>query len=485
MLSSALIHRRAIWLAIVLAAVCAANASGQGVASEPGGHGDPVAPILLALALIALAAAAGGHLMRHLGQAAVLGELLAGLLAANLGYLFRQPVLTVLREGETIRKIIDAALSQNVSLASAAHQLLPAGAHAERLAAVLGGPTGLAAVSVFSFVDLVSRIGVIILLFAVGLETSMREMRQVGNNAFRVAVVGVAVPFVLGVGAVWLLLPDSAHARDIFIGGILTATSVGITARVFRDLKQAHRLEARVILGASVIDDVLGLLVLAVVSALVKTGHVGWLKVAGIGGAAVAFLAGSIGVGLWLMPRVVRVAARLEIQHSKLLFGLGLAFALSWLANSIGLATIIGAFAAGMICEDLFSRELQQEHTLSDLLAPVETLIVPVFFVLMGMQVKLETLGSGRVLALAGVLTAAAIAGKVVSGWACSGPVDRLSIGLGMMPRGEVGLIFAGIGKGLGVVTDAVFSAVVLMVMLTTLLAPPLLKWSLQRNARH
>jgi Kef-type K+ transport system membrane component KefB len=472
-----------VWSAFGIAITSVTPLCAAALAAEQSGHADPVAPILLALVLITIGAAVAGRLMRQFGQAAVLGELLAGVAAANLGYYFHEPVLTVLREGETIRKILDTALTQNVSLAAAAQQLLPSGGATDRLVAVLAGPGGVAAVSIYSFVDLLSRIGVIVLLFAVGLETSLREMRKVGRNAFFVAVVGVVAPFLFGVGVLWLLMPDTPLARDLFIGGILTATSVGITARVFRDLKQTHRIESRVILGAAVIDDVLGLLVLAVVSALVVTGTISWIGIAGIGAKAIVFLAGSIGIGLWLTPRLAKAAARLHIENFKLLFGLGVAFALSWVSNWIGLATIIGAFAAGLICEEFFFKELQQEHTLSDLLAPVETLIVPVFFVLMGMQVKLETLADWNVLALAAALTAVAIAGKVMAGWACSKPVDRLSVGLGMMPRGEVGLVFAGIGKGLGVVTDSVFSAVVVMVMLTTLLAPPLLKWSLQRSA--
>jgi Kef-type K+ transport system membrane component KefB len=193
------------------------------------------------------------------------------------------------------------------------------------------------------------------------------------------------------------------------------------------------------------------------------------------------FLAGAIGVGAWITPRLVRRLARLEIENSKVLFGLGLAFFLSWLADSVGLATIVGAFAAGLVLEELFLDELKG-HSLRELLSPLEALIVPVFFVLMGMQVKLETFADGRVLVMASVLTLAAILGKIVSGWAGGQGLDRLSIGIGMMPRGEVGLIFASIGKGLGVVSDSVFSAVVIMVMVTTLLTPPLLKITLARS---
>jgi len=449
-------------------------------AAASAAHADPVAPILLALMLIALGAALGGRWMSRLGQAAVLGELLVGVLVANLGFYFGQPTLTILREGETIRNITAIAFQQSVTLAQAAHLALPPGPHADSLAAILATPAGLNAVSVYGFVDPLARIAVIVLLFLVGLETSVSEMRQVGKASFFVAVTGVVAPFLLGLGAMAWLTPQSSLARDLFIGGILTATSVGITARVLRDLHQAQRTEAKIILGAAVIDDVLGLLVLAVVSALVVAGRVSVTDIAVIALKALLFLAGSIWIGLRVTPHLVKRLARLEMKNFRLLFGLGFAFALSWLANWAGLAPIVGAFAAGLVLGEFFLSEMEGKHSLRELLSPLESLIVPVFFVLMGMQVKLEAFAELRVIGIAAALTGVAIAGKVVAGLACSRKVSRLGVGIGMMPRGEVGLIFAGIGKGLGVVDDAIFSAAVIMVMITTLLTPPLLKAALK-----
>ncbi|HEV8384338.1 MAG TPA: cation:proton antiporter [Candidatus Acidoferrales bacterium] len=447
-------------------------------------HGDPVAPVLIALMLIAVGASLGGHWMKKLGQPAVLGELLIGMVAANVAYYFREPVITVVREGPTMLAIINAALAQNLSLADAAEKILTPGPHTERLVDVLRSAAAPMAVTVFSFIDQLSRVAVIILLFLVGLETSVHEMGKVGLAAFLVAVIGVVCPFLLGIGLMAWLTPGAPLQKDIFIGAILTATSVGITARVFRDLQQSQRTEAKIILGAAVIDDVLGLVILAVVSGLVVTGSVSLLSVSIITLKAVVFLAVAIGAGMWTTQRMVRRLARLELDNVKLLFGLGFAFLLSWLANSIGLATIVGAFAAGLVLEEFFLEELKG-HTLRDALAPLETLVVPVFFVLMGMQVKLESFADRQVVVIAALLTAVAIAGKLVAGLGCSPKLDRLSIGVGMMPRGEVGLIFASIGKGLGVVSDALFSAVVIMVMVTTLLAPPLLKITLARSERR
>jgi Kef-type K+ transport system membrane component KefB len=444
----------------------------------------PVAPILLALVLIGVAAAVGGRWMRKLGQPAVLGELLVGMVFANLGYYFHNSVITVLREGETMSKLLQVALAQSLSLGEAARQLLLDTQHTRLLIEILSGPTAPAAVTVFEFIDLLSRIAVIVPLFLIGLETSVHEMARVGLSSLQVAVVGVVTPFLLGMGVMAWLVPEAPLAKHVFIGAILTATSVGITARVFRDLKQMERRKAKIILGAAVIDDVLGLMVLAVVSALVLTGTISWLSVTAITLKAVLFLVGSIGVGVWLTPGVVRRLARFEIENLKLLFGLGLAFLFSWLANQVGLANVVGAFAAGLVLEEFFFDALKQQHSLRDLLSPLESLIVPVFFVLMGMQVKFETFADSKVILVAAALTLAAIAGKVVAGLGCipRRGIDRLSVGIGMMPRGEVGLIFASIGKGLGVVSDAVFSAVVIMVLVTTLLAPPLLKLTLARS---
>jgi Na+:H+ antiporter len=448
-------------------------------------HGDPVAPVLIALSLLGFAALLGGRAIEKLGQPRVLGELLVGILFGNIAYWLGDPATTVLREGDTVRTIATTALTHNISLAEAARQLLPPGEHTTRLIAVLGSALGPTTLSIYQFVDLVSRIAVIVLLFLVGLETSVHEMRRVGKTSALVAVVGVVCPFLLGVLAMRWLFPEVSAADDLFIGGILTATSVGVTARIFHDIGQTHRTEAKIILGAAVIDDVLALLVLALVSGLVVTGTLSLGSIAALTIKAAIFLFGSIGIGLWLTPRLFRVLLRVSVRNFRLLFGLGFAFVLAWLADRIGLATIVGAFAAGLILEQLFTKEMQEEHSLRDLLSPLESLVVPIFFVLMGIQVKLETFLDPKAMVVAVALTVAAIVGKVVAGLPMSGKLDRLSVGIGMMPRGEVGLIFAGIGRGLGVVNDTIFSAAVMMVVVTTLLTPPLLNFTLVRSDRE
>jgi Kef-type K+ transport system membrane component KefB len=447
-----------------------------------GGHSDPVVPVLLALVFLTLGAVIGGRLMTSIKQPAVLGELLVGLLAGNLGFLFGNAGLTVLREGDNLRKISEVALTTSTTLANAASQVLH-GREAERVAAALASIHGVDFISIYTFVDLLSRIAILILLFLVGLETSLVEMKRLGKTALIVAVIGIVVPMGLGLGIMKLLHPGSALASDLFVGGVLTATSVGITARVLRDLGQENRDEARVILGAAVIDDVLSLIVLAVVSVLAVTGSVSVVEIGRITLVAAFFLAGSLGIGVWLTPKLVRRLAGAGIHNLKLLFGLGFAFLLAWFANFAGLATIVGAFAAGMILNHFFDNELEGE-SLHKLLSPVESLVVPLFFVWMGIQVKLEALASHDILISGLALTAVAILGKLVSGLGCPSYMNRWAVGIGMMPRGEVGLIFAGIGKGIGVIDDGLFSAVVILVMITTLVAPIFLRLTLGQNSR-
>ena len=438
-------------------------------------HGDPVVPILIASIFITLGAALGGLVMRWLKQPAVLGELLVGLLAGNLGYYFGDPTITVLREGDNLSHIASLALTTHYSLGEAAYKVLPPGSHADLIANLLSGPQGQSYISVYEFIDVVSRIAILVLLFLVGLEISLVEMKRVGKYASYVAIAGIVLPMLLGMGTMKLLHPHSELASDLFIGGILTATSVGITARVLRDLGRENTEEARIILGAAVIDDVLSLIVLAVVSGLAVTGRISIVSIAVTTGKAALFLVASLGIGIWIAPKLVRRLATFGVSNLKLLFGVSFALLLAWLANAAGLATIVGAFAAGMILNGFFDKEVGG-ISLHEMLSPIESLIVPLFFVWMGIQVKLEAMASKEVMLAGLVLTIVAIIGKVAAGWACPSSLNRLAVGFGMMPRGEVGLIFAGIGKATGVVDEGLFSAVILLVMVTTVLAPILLR---------
>lgn len=359
----------------------------------------------------------------------------------------------------------------------------------------------------------IAELGVIVLLLQIGLETRLKDLVQVGGTAFAVGSVGIVVPFLLGAFLVGpLLLPGMELNTYLFLGATLAATSVGITGRVFRDLGRLGTPAARVVLGAAVIDDVLGLVILAVVSSLVQAGSVSLAEVLWIIGKAVLFLGGSIWLGRLVAPHSSRWLARLD-TGSSMLFAQVLAtgLALAWLAHAIGLAPIIGAFAAGLLFEPVFLKDfarpaIVQEiepllpagnidlseklrpilmrhagHQHEHMMEPIGYFFVPVFFVLTGMQVDLATLSDLNIVAVALVLTAAAIVGKLAAGLLAR-KADRWVVGWGMVPRGEVGLIFAMVGKQLGVISESMFSVIVIMVILTTLLTPPVLTWLLKRQ---
>jgi Kef-type K+ transport system membrane component KefB len=261
---------------------------------------------------------------------------------------------------------------------------------------------------------------------------------------------------------------------------------VGITARVLKDLGKLKRKESQIILGAAVIDDVLGLLILAVVSGLVRAAEQGTpLNVAAIlllVAVALLFLAGSLAAGVVLVPRVMRQLSRLRTSGMMLVSALLLAFGLSYLANAAGLAAIVGAFAAGLILEEVHFRGFREDITIEHLIRPISTFLVPIFFVMMGIQVRLETFADLSVLGMAAGLTVAAVIGKQICGLGVLGRgMDRVTVGVGMIPRGEVGLIFASIGRSLRIIDDGIFSAIVIMVMTTTLVTPPVLKLTIAR----
>jgi Kef-type K+ transport system membrane component KefB len=340
-----------------------------------------------------------------------------------------------------------------------------------------------------------AELGVILLLFEVGLESTVGQMARVGSSAALVATLGVVAPFLLGWGASASLLPTAPTQVHVFLGATLTATSVGITARVLKDLGHGDAPEARVILGAAVIDDVLGLLILAAVSAWVTATATGAelavVPLLVIVGKAAVFLGGALGIGLMLTPRLYQHAARLHGSGVLLSLSLGFCFLLSWLSALAGLAPIVGAFAAGLVLERATWAPFAErgEAELEHLLRPVVGLLSPVFFVSMGARVELSSFG-GEALPLAVALCVVAFAGKFVSGLGVlDRTVRRLPVSIGMAPRGEVGLIFANIGLGLRfggqpLIDAATYSAIVLVVLVTTLATPPALAWSLRRGSR-
>ena len=447
-------------------------------------HSDPVAPVILGVTGILFVALVGRFSARKLGFPSVLGELLMGILVGNIAYYFSFDLIMILREGpaifDTMQNLLkgeelELAVINAVGVEGAWHIL-----------DILRGPHGNELLQVAHAVDVFSRYGVIFLLFLVGLDTSIEEMRQVGPDSGRVAIIGVLLPFLLGLLASTLLIENVEFHTSLFLGATLSATSVGITAMVLQEMNMQQTETARIILGAAVFDDVLGLLMLAIVSGIVVTGSVDLIHVAMIIFMATLFLLAALYLGPFLIRFIVRLFHRLDLVEAKMFVSYLFVMVLAWLANLSGLATIIGAFTAGLILHDAYFESWNNDRKcpicIKDLIMPLEVILVPIFFVLMGIQVKLETLLQPGVMMLTAGLVVAAIIGKLVSGFGVFGSSNRWAIGVGMMPRGEVGLVFAAIGKSLGVMDDALFSAVVLMVIVTTLLSPPLLKYYLRRG---
>ncbi len=436
-----------------------AATAGDGTASVAhddhgdGGHKDPVADVLLAIVMILLSAKVCGDLFERLGMPAVLGELSVGVLLGNWALLTGYDMFEFLKLTE-------------------------------------GNQTAYV-------VDILARIGVILLLFEVGLESRIREMLSVGLSSLLAAVLGVVAPMLLGWGIGALLIPEAGPEAHAFLGACLCATSVGITARVLKDLQRSQDPEARIILGAAVIDDVLGLIVLAIVSGVIKThGEVDLMSIARIVGMSFGFLAGALVLGALQFPRLLFKGASYLRGHGLLVVtALVICFGFAYLANVVQLAPIVGAFAAGLILESAHYREVGEKwknYELEDAIAPLSALLVPVFFVAMGIQVDLRSFTNPNVWMLAGGLTVAAIIGKQVCALGVREKgINKTAIGLGMIPRGEVGLIFANEGKrlflkdGSPVIDSDTYSALVVMIMITTMVTPPLLKWSLTRGEKQ
>jgi len=414
------------------------------LAAAAAGHGDAgaVQTVLLALAFAVVCAKLAGEVFERLGQPSVLGELVVGILAGN-ATLFGGPDLSALASSEAL--------------------------------------------------TVMAELGAVLLLFHVGLESTPAEMMAVGGRAAIVAVIGVVTPMLLGFGVGELLHPQESWMFHAFLGAMLSATSVGITARVLKDAGALKAPFARIILGAAVIDDVLGLLVLAVVSGIIAAASSGAAlsagSVASIVVKAFVFLVGSLLIGSYVSPRVFRGALAMRSRGVVLALALGFCFFLSYLALLAGLAPIVGAFAAGLVLEDVHFETLVRrgEPPLHESLEPLTALLVPVFFIRMGMLVDIRAFASASVLAFAAALTLAAILGKLACAVGAPSDVRGLTLGLGMMPRGEVGLIFAGIGAqlmlaGRPVVDAGTYASAVFMVVATTMLTPPLLLWSIRRS---
>jgi Kef-type K+ transport system membrane component KefB len=422
-------------------------------ATETADSSMVLAAVLLSLVVIYLASKVGGELSNRFGLPPVLGELVSGVVV-GVSVLH----LLVFSEGG-----VD---SSNLIIT------------------FLQGTAGLspdAAPGVFAaqseVVSVLAELGVIILLFEIGLESNLKDLMAVGMQASVVAVVGVIVPFTAGtVGLMTLFGIDALPA--IFAGAALTATSIGITSKVLSELGRLNSREGQIILGAAVIDDVLGIIVLAVVASLAKDGAVDVSKVVYLIISASGFLLGAIALGNFFNKSFVAIADKLQTRGELVIPAFIFAFLMAYLAAAIQLEAILGAFAAGLVLEETDKRkELQKQ------ICPIADMLVPIFFVTVGAKTDLGVLNpaipSNREgLIIATFLILVAIFGKVITGFVVFGQpgINRLAIGVGMIPRGEVGLVFLGIGSSIGILSKPLEAAIIMMVILTTFLAPPLLR---------
>lgn len=381
--------------------------------AAPQGDASPVPALLLSLVAVFVATRLLGALAQRFRQPAVLGELVAGIVL-----------------GGSVLGLLDPADPVMHALA---------------------------------------ELGVMVLLFEIGLHTDVRSLARVGAAATAVAGVGVVLPFALGYVVASAFGIPAIPA--LVVGAALTATSVGISARVLSDLGRLDTPAGQIVLGAAVIDDVIGLIILTVVAGIVGGESVTALGIARISVIAIGFVAAAIVLGGMIAPPTFRLVERMRTGGSLGLLALAFAFLLAWLADLAGSALIIGAFAAGLVLHPT-----DQRREIENATTTLGHFFVPIFFASVGAAVDLGALAEPRALAIGGALVIVAIIGKVAAGWA---PVwqrgDRLLTGVAMMPRGEVGLIFAQMGLATGAIGADLFGAIMLMVLVTTLITPPAL----------
>ena len=403
--------------------------------------------IILEILIVLAAAKIGGELAERFHQSSVIGELVFGVLIGPslLGWIDPDALLP---------RITDYAVTG-----------LPSGVS-------LGDAMDVHVLKIFA------EVGVILLLFEVGLESNLKEMIRVGPSAILVGVIGIVVSFVVGYGLSYTFAHFDLWADrwvfHVFVGATLTATSVGITARVLADMGKLNTDEARIILGAAVFDDIGGLLILAIVVGLVGGAALGAWEIGLILLKAVGFLVLSVWLGILLVPPIVdRLATQLRTRGAMLILAFVFMLAISYLAGLAGLATIVGAFAGGLI----LAQSKAHSQIFRDI-RPISALLVPFFFVLLGVQVDLrEIAGRGTAVLIVGViLSIGAILAKLSAGWGVVGSgASRYVVGVGMAPRGEVGLIFAQVGLASKTIGADTYAAVVIVVMATTFFAPPVL----------
>jgi Kef-type K+ transport system membrane component KefB len=453
-------------------------------------HVDPVVPILLALTIITILALIGRSIAQNYNQPSVLGELAIGILIGNIGYWMGSDLITVLRDSSSVFSAINLSLEGEISLQQALTLNLGESL-SNKLMPILSSPQGSEITTVIKVVDNFSRLGLLFLLFAVGLDSSTDMIRKSAGSALRVAFIGAFVPFLLALIVMEIFATNSHWSANLIVAIALSATSIGITARVFQELNQTHTEVGRIVLSAAVIDDILGLILLAIGVDIIFRDSLDMANISYAIIQALLFLSAVFFLAPKIIYFVIRHIHHFKLWEAELFVSFLLLTTLSWLADFFGLSAIVGAFSAGLIlsnhefiywkkgCDDLNKKECRLESEVKEQIRPFEAILAPIFFVLMGTQVKLEIFLQPEILILATALTVVAVAGKLISGLGAKKGLPRLAIGAGMVPRGEVALILATMGKEMGILDSSLFSAVVIMAIATSIIGPPLLKWQL------
>lgn len=429
-------------------------------AAEVEAEGSMVlAGVLISLIVIFFASKLGGELCSRINLPPVLGELVGGVVVGISALKLLVFPESSLADNSLVIQFLETTANLNPETASAVFA------------------------SQSEIISLLSELGVIILLFEIGLESDLKELIRVGPQAAIVAIVGVVAPFATGTaGLVYLFGVPAVPA--IFAGAALTATSIGITAKVLAELGQLSTKEGQIIIGAAVLDDVLGIIVLAVVASLAKTGEIQITNIIYLIISAGTFLVGAILIGRFLGPYFVSLVDQMKTRGQVLLTAIIFAFILAYIAAVINLEAILGAFAAGLVLA-----ETEKRRELEEQVVPLADFFVPIFFVCVGAKTDISVLNpavpSNREgLIVAAFLVVVAIIGKVITGFTVFGQekINKLAIGVGMIPRGEVGLVFVGVGSASGVLSQSTEAAIIVMVILTTFVAPPLLRVVFQES---
>jgi Kef-type K+ transport system membrane component KefB len=413
-----------------------------------------LAGVLLSLVIVYFSSKIGGEICYRLNLPPVLGELIAGVVVGISAFnLLVFPESNASANDSLVIKFLEAT----------------AGLTPEGIEAVFASQS--------EVISVLAELGVIILLFEIGLESDLKELIRVGPQAAIVAVVGVVAPFVTGTtGLIYFFHVSPVPA--IFAGAALTATSIGITAKVLAEIGRLTTEEGQIIIGAAVLDDVLGIIVLAVVASLAKTGEVQVSNIIYLVISAAAFLIGAILFGRFFSPYLMTLINGMKTRGQLLLVSLIFAFILAYIGAVIQLEAILGAFAAGLVLAETEKRKELEEQVI-----PLADFFVPIFFVCVGAKTDLSVLNpaipSNREgLIIAAFLIVVAIVGKVITGFTLfdQPKLNKLAIGVGMIPRGEVGLVFVSVGAATGILTEATKAAIIMMVIITTFLAPPFLR---------